>query len=104
MEKLVQYICHSVKGCLFAFDGSNIYIEQQTRLNMIRIDQVIELVKLLLQELQPFFDYTALNRITISVHGLKLILHEGKFFADFVFVEYISAVHFFDLGFSRFYE
>ena len=100
MEEFVQYVCHTVEGCLLAFDGGDIHIEQETGLHMEGVDEVVELVEFRLQESKPFFHNTSFNRVLIVVHFLEPLAHDNELFAHLVFFVDKRTVHFFNFGFG----
>lgn len=104
MEEFVQNVCHSIQGGFLSLNGRDVDIEEETRLDMIRVNHVVKFVEFLLEEMEPVLHDPALDRIPIPVHMLEFGSHHDEPFLCLVLLEEVCAVHLLDLCFGGFHE
>ena len=92
---------HTVKRCLFTFDGSNIDVEQQSGLQLERVNQIIKCIEFRFKDSQPLFHYAAFIGVVMSIHFFYAFAHHGNFFPYGLFLINECTVHFFNFGFRR---
>ena len=98
VQELVEHVGHAVECGLLALDGADIHVEEEARLDVVGVDDVVEAVEFLLEEGQALLDHAALDRVLVGVHALELIAHEDEPVLDLVLLVEVGPVHLLDLG------